>query len=313
MDNIDQTGQNQNMPNKVAASGEVKIGAWKGGWLLAKASWSTLKLDKELVLFPVISAISAVVVLAIVGIIAFFAIMLLGFDQKTAGEIPKVWEYVFGFFVYLAMYITTSFFSASIISSALYRFKGGDPTIKYGLSEARKHFGSLFKFSLLASTVGMVLQIIQEKGGIFGKIFSFIGDIAWGMMSLFVIPVIVSSDKPIGPFEALRESVNVFKKVWSKNYVGGLAMGLVFLMAFLLWMVVSAGIIVASMVISPALLFVTAPIAVISLILIISVSSALSSIFQAALYYYAQTGESPVHFEKELLHAAFKPKKGSFV
>ena len=46
-----------------------KIGAWRGGWLLLRASWSTLKMDKELVLFPIYAGLANMVWIVIVAVI----------------------------------------------------------------------------------------------------------------------------------------------------------------------------------------------------------------------------------------------------
>lgn len=290
----------------------AKIGAWKGGWLLAKASWSTLKLDKELALFPVISAIMSVVILAIIGVLFYLTGTLIYGRNPSFENVPQWMEILFGFLFYLGIYTVTSFYSGAIIASALHRFNGGDPTVGYGIGEAKKRFGSIFKFSLFSATIGYILRLIQERAGIAGKIFAFIGDIAWGILTIFAIPVIMSREEPIGPIATVKESAGVFKKCWAKNYAGGITMGAIFFLIFLLWLVFSGGIIIASIVYSPITLFITAPIAGIALLVMISVSSALSSIFQAAVFHYATTGESPVNFEKDLLQAAFRPKKGWF-
>lgn len=299
-------GQN----NVMDAPEPVKIGAWKGGWLLARASWSTLKLDKELALFPLITAFTTIVFLGLIGLILYLS----GINLT---EEPPAWlihggDYLLGFIIYLVIFLIASFFSGAIIASALHRFKGGDPTIRYGIGEAKKRFGSILKFSLFSATIGYILRLIEEKSGLAAKIFAYVVDVAWGIVSMFSIAVIVSKEEPVGPVQAARESAEVFKRCWAKNYMGGLGMGLAFLMIFLLWLIFSGALIAASIIFSPVTLYVTAPITALVLILMISVSSALSSIFQAALFHYATTGESPVNFEKDLLRAAFRPKKGWF-
>ena len=292
-----------------------KVGLWKGSFLLARASWSTLKLDKELVLFPILTSI---VNLILIGLI-YYVIHLLGWDKSgdISPEINGDPRTVTGIVVLVATYLllgfSTLFFSAAIVASAMFRFKGGDPTVGYGLSQARKRFGSIFAFSLVATTVGVIVRMLEDKASWVSNLFGALLNVTWAVVSMFAIPVIVMSDKPINPFQAIRGSVDVFKKVWANNFIGGLGLGIATLIAFLIWLISAAILNVGVAVLAdPMYLLITGPITLLSLVILISVFSALSSIFQAALYHYATTGESPVQFDKTLLKAAFRPKKNLF-
>jgi len=297
-------------------SPEPKIGVWKGGFLLARASWWTLTLDKEMVLFPILSAVTTMIALGVIGLISVLTGLVnldqLGNDINTPPNFYSVKGVIFVFISYLVIALVTNFFGASIIASALHRFRGNDPTISYGISEAKKHFGSIFWFSLLSATVGLVIRFLEDKFSWAGKLAAFLSDVAWAIMTLFAIPVIVDSKEPIGPITTIKKSTAVFKKVWGTNFTGNIGMGVVFLLAFLLWLAASAAIVFGLFSIYPLSIVVSVPLVTIAFILFISITSTLSSIFQAALYHYAITGESTLQFDKKLLRAAFKPKKGFF-
>src|SRR5437867_403605 len=110
-------------------------GRMSRGWSMMKQSWSVLRLDKELMLFPVFSSIACLLVLA------SFASPLLfvpGFAQQIFNQAqqqqqapiwqqPVAYAVLFGF--YFANYFVVVFFNTALVSCAVIRFSGGDPTV----------------------------------------------------------------------------------------------------------------------------------------------------------------------------------------
>ena len=296
-----------------------KIGAWRGGWLLLRASWSTLKADKEMVSFPLLSVVASIgwfiVTITIMGLVAFAMVhgnwqAFVSADQPS-GFPTVAYDALTGLVFAFGIYLIANYYMAALVASALHRFNGNYPTVKYGLGEARKRFGLIAKYSLLQATVGTVLRIAQERLPFAGKITALIVDVAWAIVSTFAVPVIVASNEPVGPITAVRRSAGIFKKTWGQNFVGGLSMASIFAVAFLGWIGLLVGAVVLAFA-SHWTLFLTVPILAILFVLLTSVTSALSGIFNAALYYFATTGQSPAEFDHNLLMAAFKPKKHWF-
>lgn len=292
------------------------IGSWRGGWLLARAAWSTLKLDKELLLFPFYSFIISA---GLTGLIAL-AIWLGGWSNQfvqimESADSPSglYWYLSFGVY-YLALMFIANFFAVALISAAFHRFNHEDPTIAYGLSQAKRKLSSIFQFTLLSSTVGILLQAIEENGDIpiVGRALAWIADISWHVVTVFALPVIAASDTPVGPITAAKKSAQVFSKVWDKGFTGGLGIGAIFAAAAIPMFFLSLGITVFGLALNWSFLLVGLSI-VAAWVPFITLATALNSIFHAALYHYAETGESPEQFDKELLQAAFKPKKKWFV
>lgn len=294
-----------------------KIGSWKGGLLLVRASWSTLKIDKELLLFPILEGVYGTIWLAIMAVLLYginflfgnTIVQLYGIEQFP---MPKRVGLVFVLITILGTYVISNYFLAAIIASAVHRFNGNDPDVKYGLARARLRLKSLIKFSLVQGTIGSLIQLAEEKLPFVGKIVISLVGIVWTLASFFAVPVIVLSDSEVGPIEALRKSASIFNKTWTSNVTGGLTMGAIFLTAFLAWFAMA----VSAMIFIDAFGYWIIPIYLILLALLlalISIMSALQGVFVAALYHFATTGQSPVEFDGELLHAAFKPKKGWFV
>ena len=79
-----------------------------------------------------------------------------------------------------------------------------------GLAIASKRMGSILGYAAIAATVGMVLRFIAERAGFLGRIITgFIG-LAWTLTTYLTVPILVTKD--IGPVDAVKESVAIFKR-----------------------------------------------------------------------------------------------------
>jgi hypothetical protein len=76
---------------------------------------------------------------------------------------------VFGCLFYLAQYTVIFFFNSALVGAALIRLDGGTPTISDGLAIAGKRMGAILGYAVLAATVGVVLNFINEHVGFQGK------------------------------------------------------------------------------------------------------------------------------------------------
>lgn len=102
------------------------------GWQLARQSWRVLMLDKELLVFPLLSGIACVMVMA------SFAVPLwsTGFvDQVAAeraagdgGQFHQIVGIVVLFAYYFVNYFVIVFFNSALIACAIIRFKGATQT-----------------------------------------------------------------------------------------------------------------------------------------------------------------------------------------
>src|SRR5688572_5795028 len=107
----------------------------KTSWQIAKQCWRVLLLDRELLLFPILSGG------ALLLVIASFALPLWGSGFfRTAAEDPQAAQqpafYVAYFAFYLVCYFVMIFFNAALISCAMIRLRGGNPTVGDGLRAA---------------------------------------------------------------------------------------------------------------------------------------------------------------------------------
>jgi hypothetical protein len=279
------------------------MGRWGRSWQLVKLCWGVLGQDKELVVFPVVSAIAVVLVTATFIVPGVFT----GYWQSFTGEqgMPaSAWVLLVLF--YLVQYIVIIFFNAALVSAALVRLKGGDPTLGDGLRGAWSHAGAVLGWAAIAATVGLLLQALRERGGLAGAIVAGLGGLAWNVITFLVVPVLVVEG--VGPIQAIKRSASLLKKTWGEQIIGNAGIGLVFGLIGLAVLVVgialgvliiSAGVTAAGV----AVLVVT----VLVFLVVLMLSATLRGIYSAALYQYAVGGDTGV-FDQDVLAGAFRAK-----
>src|SRR5690606_12496005 len=118
------------------------------GWSLAMQSWEVLKLDKELLLFPLISGFSCLMVLASF-VIPLYSTRYFEAVMSDGGQItqdPVAWVTLFAF--YFVNYFVIVFFNTALISCAIIRFRGGNPTVIDGLRAASNRLPQIAAWAL---------------------------------------------------------------------------------------------------------------------------------------------------------------------
>jgi hypothetical protein len=269
-------------------------------WELVKASWGVLMADKELLLFPVVSFIASLVVIATFAVPTILAGV---FDEFTG--IPIV-GYVIGFFFYVVLYFVTIFSNSALVGAAMIRLDGGDPTVADGFRIAMKHFGSILGYAVISATVGMILRAIAERGGIIGRIVSSFIDFAWGVATFLVVPILVVEG--VGPMDSVKRSAELLKRTWGEQLVGNFGIGSVFGLLFVLLIFGGIGVIVLAAATGAAGLIITVVLLVVAAFMLLAMlNGALSGIYTAAVYRYATTGET-AGFDPNIIKNTFKQK-----
>jgi hypothetical protein len=260
---------------------------------LFKTSWGILMEDKKLLVFPLLSGIISLIVLA-----TFIIPLVVG--QFLGG----LFFYAALFVFYLASYFVVIFFNTALISCVNARLQGRNMSVGEGLSNALRHFTPILGWALLSATVGIILQLIRERGGIVGQIASAIAGGAWGLVTFFVVPVLVLEDK--GVFDAIKESTALIRKTWGESIIGSGSIMLVFIVIGVLGLLG----VFATMMLGSIVLFGIALVLFIALVIVLAVvAAAMQGIFVTALYSYAKTGTVPAAYNKDLIQNAFVQKK----
>lgn len=272
---------------------------------LAKSSWAVLTTDKELALIPVLSFLATLAVMALSGGGIYFTLTekVSQPGNSTSLEATPL-TYVVGVVGYLAITFVVTYFAAVLISGAHQRLTGGNPTLGSAFSQASSRLGPILAWSLLAGTVGLILQAIRSRAGFLGQIVVNLVGMAWEIVTWLAVPVVVVEGT--GAIDSLKRSAGLFKKTWGENLIAQAGFGLLgillMLPAIVLMMAVGVAIPVAGLAI--AALWV----AVVSVVL-----SALNGIYRTALYMYAAGEPTTDYFTQEQLHAAFTPKRSRLV
>src|SRR3989338_4270130 len=113
------------VPRTTAPTPAPKLGKWKASRMVVKESWAILKKDREILWFPVLSAIALLVAYAVIAI--------------------------------------ANFFQAGIMIIAHGRFNGQDLAFGDGLRGASSKFGKIFVWSLISATVGIIFDQISRR------------------------------------------------------------------------------------------------------------------------------------------------------
>lgn len=276
------------------------------GWALAKESSAVLKQEKSLVLFPLLSGIACLLVLASFIVPVFMMGQNAGGFDKLAdewGESPLIYVGVFLF--YFVNYFVIVFFNSALVACAVVRFRGGDPTLGTGISAAMKRIPQITGWALVSATVGMLLKALENQERI-GAIVSAILGTVWTIGTYFVVPVLVVEG--LGPVEAVKRSMSVMKNTWGEAMTANFGIGLFTFLSSLPGIGLiffGARLVAADTQPLGGILIVCGLIALLAVSLI---SSAVKSILLAGLYLYAADGEVPQQFNRTTFQNAFGGK-----
>jgi Family of unknown function (DUF6159) len=267
---------------------------------LLKASWGVLKQHKQLIAFPVISAIATIV---LIGALVLPAYYVTGVSSGYVNN--QAWFYVFFFIFYFIGSFIVIFFNTGLIACAQECLRGGDPDFKYGWGIAVKNIGKIAGWAAINATVGVILKAIRERAGIFGAIIASLIGIAWNLITFFVIPVLIFQG--FGVIDSIKESAKIFRRTWGENMVARFSLGIIF---FLLGLVGVFPIVLAVMTKSAVIIIMISAVVLVYWTILGVISASLTGILATALYDYAVTGQVPAAYNPQTIANAFQPRKG---
>jgi hypothetical protein len=268
-------------------------------WKLYKQSFNFLNADVEIVLFPVMSGISTILLAAGFFFPLFRSGLLREFAQKSApSEL-----YLLLFAWYYLNYLVIIFFNSALVGCAHIRISGGDPTVRDGMRIAIRHLDRIAYWAFIAATVGVILGALRNKGkGFIGKLLAGGLGLAWTLVTYLIIPVIILEDRTT--YESMQRSAELFNKRWGEQIAGTFGFGV--LNVLLVLPAVALGLLLYR--VDPALAVITV---VCYILILAAISSAVRGVFTVVLYRYASTGNLPGAFSSRqidgILGAPQKP------
>ncbi len=266
-------------------------------WLLFKESYSVLCADAEILLFPLMSGVSVI----LLGVSFFLPLYRLGaFEAMRLGKGDWQW-YAAMFAWYYANFFVGIFFNGALAACANIRLAGGDPTLGDGLRIAFSRIHSIALWALIAATVGLFLRSMQNRGGWILRLVGGSLGLAWTLITYLIVPVLLFERR--GVYDSIYRSEELFQKHWGEQVAGSFGFGLLsfllclpsFVLAALLWPYDRALAIIMTF---------------FYILILALVCSAVKGVFTVALYRYAVHGESPSGFSAAVIDEALGGRKG---
>ena len=263
-------------------------------WRLYKQSFAVLSADAEILWFPVLSAVSAILLAAGVFIPLHRDGTLAAMRSGSAG-----WDgYLAVFTWYYLNYFIVIFFNSALVGCASIRLSGGDPTAGDGLRIAVRRLRRIAVWAFVTATVGMVLSSLTNRRR--GLLFRAVGtalSVGWTLITYLIVPVLILEDRPV--FDSVRRSSELFRKHWGEQVSGSFGFGILNLLLMLpavlagalIWRYDRVGAVI---------------VVVVYLLFLSAVSSAVKGIFTVALYRYATEGVAPLGFSAESIDPGWK-------
>jgi hypothetical protein len=258
-----------------------------------KTSAAVLKQRRELAIFPLLSGAAGVAVT-----VTFFVPIV----ATDVWDKSSTLTYVLFGLMYLASAFVTLFFNAALISQADVAMRGGDPSVAGGVRAAARRWPRILGWALVTATVSQLLRMAQDRVPFLGSILLGLMGAAWQVVTFLVLPKMVLADR--GVVDAVKDSAESMKRTWGENVVGNAGLGL---LGFLLAIPGAAvGILGITLIgTSTALAILLFLVGAAMLIAAAVIVTALSGIYQTALYRYTVDGVVPVAFADVDLARAF--------
>ncbi|MCY3922922.1 MAG: DUF6159 family protein [Chloroflexi bacterium] len=271
-------------------------------WQITKLSWKVLQLDRELIFFPIMGTLGAI----IVGVIAAGVFAGTGtFDRLGSGETEfNIVDLIVTLVAYFGALYMVIFCNAALIAAARERLEGGDPNVMSGIRAVRGMWLAILGWTIITGTVGLILQALQSMARenshgvmrIVAIILVALLQTAWAYITFFVIPVLVV--ERVGPFRAIRRSGSLLRQTWGEQLTASFSFFLIYLIA----MVIVAIPVVVLIFIWPVGAIIVG--VILGGIALASVA-AMEGIFKAALYEWVSEGKGSEWFDQRTLSNAY--------
>jgi hypothetical protein len=265
-------------------------------------SWNVIEHDRALLALPALMAFAMLVAAgAIVGPLAWLA------ADRGSRDILFLAAALIAF----PMNFISTFFGVAFVAVVRKRFAGEPASVRDGLAFARSRLRAIVGWALLATAVGLAIQALERVrgGAVAARIAAWLLGAAWSLATLFVLPVLASTD--LGAFGSARESAEVARRKWGEAIAGTTAIGIAFgLLAIPAGIVFVIGYMNFSS--SPAFGVIAIGLAAVLLIIVTVAQSAVEDVFRVALFDYAVDGTARAPFTAADLDAGLRPKRGLF-
>lgn len=279
------------------------MNAFSRSWELFKITLSVVWKDKELIAYPILSAIFSGILL----VMLFFPLVLSAILSKTHNVGFGVYQFIITLITYIGLAFIATFFSFCIVYTAKKRFENKNATFWESINYAFSKIHLVFYWSLLAATVNIILKAIEgnkEKGFVqFRNFISSILGVAWKIATLFAVQSMVYYE--LTPFKAIKKSVEALKKTWGESLIRYFGLNII------QRIFVAAGILVAIPLFIMSIfgglfsIMISIIFIITYFVLLSSLFTVANSVFNTALFLYANKKAVPGGYSRQMLKDAF--------
>lgn len=267
------------------------------GWKISMSSFKVLKENKQLIVFPILSSLSLIVIMG--SFIVIFISSTSDWQLNLFNDKTSPFYYLTLFAFYFVNYFIMVFFNMALIHCTRLYFQGEEVTVRKGLQFSLSRIGVIFSWALFAGIVGTILRAIQENSGLLGKIITgFIGFV-WAIATFFVVPVIAYEN--VGPLQAVKRSSQLMKQKWGESLGATFSFSIINIIAFVLAAFLA--------IITNSLFGEMAAIVVAMIVMFIAwiILSSAQTIFVSAVYHNIK-GDPSEHFSQQMIDDLFTKK-----
>lgn len=296
-------------------------------WRIFRKSLTLIGKEKKLLIFPVLSACAMLLlfILIIAGVVGL--VVLAGgttpegveaafADSGTEGGNPALNAIAFAIFalVYLFCMTVANFCNVAFFSEIIRGLGGENVSVSRGFGYALYRLKAIFFWSLLASTIGIILSVLERRAGLVGRIVLKLIGVVWAVASVFAVPAIVCDPELSNPFTALKRSASIIRRTWGETLIGfaglhiitGIGVFLLFLATIAVMALVGAAGGGAVPVIAGLSVGIVLFLCFFAFCYLVSVAE---KVYVASLYLYATDRDELNLFDEEELAAAFRSRK----
>lgn len=287
------------------------MNAFSRSWMITKLSFAVINKDRELLAFALLSFIfSTAYAIAMI----FPSVLPTLMDNNFSREALGVYHYVMIFLTYFGLAFIATFFNVCVVYTTKIRFEGGNATFGESFKFALSRLPVILQWSLLSATVGLLLRILHDLAARLGRIGQIIANIViglmgmvWSIVTIFVVPVLVYEN--IGPIDAIKKSAAVIKKTWGESLIRAIGLGLVQFFVFFIIIVVT-GFVAYLLTNNFGVWGLAVSVGVGALLLLLTglIFSVATTVYNTALYVYANSSKIADGFDEAVVKGAFKQK-----
>jgi hypothetical protein len=278
-------------------------------WNLAGQCWDVLKEDPELLVFPLLSSVALIILLASFAWpvwTLYHGLDPVNAPGSTTHTARLMFYLVLGIF-YVINYSVMMFFNTALVAVALRRLDGEPARIGDGIQMALENLFSILAYAVIAATIGALLRAIEERVGLIGRIVVGLIGAGWTLASSMTLPILAAEN--VGPLEAISRSIELMRRNWGENIIGngGISVGIA---VIAVPCVLFAYFVMRAAIATKQFGFIVLAAAALALTVfgLSLVSTTLHSIYTAALYRFATGSENNAGIDRELLAGAFRQK-----